>query len=127
MRSVRTLAVSGLMALMLVFVTACAAPPPTEDKAPGDAVEKQPTASANTVVIEDFKFVPDTLTVKKGTTVTFVNKDTTKHTITGDDGGPDGSLLAKGEQYTYTFNEVGTFGYHCTPHPFMTANVVVTE
>ncbi|WP_089612118.1 plastocyanin/azurin family copper-binding protein [Dehalobacterium formicoaceticum] len=30
-----------------------------------------------------------------------------------------------GASYSYTFNETGTFEYHCSPHPFMTGKVIV--
>ena len=96
---------------------------------PATSPSANPVASQGTEVeIEDFAFTPATLTVKKGTTVKWTNKDSVSHTVTGDEsGGPDSALLAKGESYSFTFNTVGTFAYHCTPHPSMTAKVVVTE
>ena len=80
------------------------------------------------VEIEDLAFRPQNITVKKGTTVTWTNKDDVAHTVTADSGsGPKSELLTKGESYSFTFSEVGEFSYHCTPHPQMTGKVTVTE
>lgn len=80
------------------------------------------------VTIASFKFAPATLTVKKGTTVTWTNQDSVGHTVTSDAGSElDSELLEKGASYSHTFDTVGTFAYHCTPHPNMKATVVVIE
>ena len=36
-------------------------------------------------------------------------------------------LLAKVESYSWTFNTVGTYTYHCSPHPYMKGIVEVVE
>jgi plastocyanin len=80
-------------------------------------------------------FVPETLTVSKGTTVTWTNKDSTLHTVTS--GSPesgnsgtgtvfDSSYLAAGKTFQHQFNIAGTFDYYCTLHPYMKGKVVVT-
>lgn len=79
------------------------------------------------VDIVDFAFSSEVLSVNVGDTVTWVNSDSTKHSVTSDSGSElDSVLLAKGESYSHTFNEVGTFDYHCTPHPYMTGVIVVS-
>jgi amicyanin len=93
---------------------------------------QQTTAPVATdkVDIKDFAYSPTTITVKKGTTVTWTNQDSTKHNVAPDTETSDfkaSELLAKGQTYSVTFNTVGTFSYHCTPHPYMKAQVVVTE
>ncbi len=87
-----------------------------------------PTKAANEIRISGYKFVPDKITIKKGATVTWVNDDQAKHTVTADAGytGPDSALLAQGESYSYTFDTVGIVAYHCSPHPYMKATVEVT-
>lgn len=82
------------------------------------------------VTIKDFAFAPGTITVKKGTTVTWTNQDSTKHSVTPDDETADfksSDLLSKGQTYSVTFNTAGTFTYHCSLHAEMKATVVVTE
>lgn len=80
------------------------------------------------VTIENFAYVPQSITVKVGTTVTWTNKDSVAHTVTSDSGGVlDSPLFSAGETYSFTFNEAGTFTYHCTPHPDMKGTVTVTQ
>jgi plastocyanin len=80
-------------------------------------------------------FVPDILTVSKGTTVTWTNWDSTLHTVTS--GSPesgnsgtgtefDSSYLAAGKTFQHQFSIPGTFDYYCTLHPYMKGKVVVT-
>lgn len=98
------------------------------EKKEAKAEAKEQAKLAAAVSIKDFAFGPTTITVKKGTTVTWTNQDGPKHTVTADGSeGPKSGLLAKGESTSYTFNSVGSFPYHCEPHPFMKATVVVTE
>lgn len=77
-------------------------------------------------------FVPDNVTVGKGETVTWTNKDSTLHTVTsgtpeGTDSGVDfdSSYMAGGKKFRWTFDIPGTFDYYCTLHPFMTGTVNV--
>jgi len=86
--------------------------------------------STDKVDIKDFAFSPASITVKKGTTVTWTNQDSTRHNIAPDKETADfksSELLAQGATYSVTFNTTGTFTYHCTPHPYMKASVTVTE
>lgn len=92
-----------------------------------DKADTQPVAT-NTVTIENFAYGPAVITVKKGTKVTWTNNDSVQHNVIGDDLKElNGPLLKKGESYSYTFNEVGEFGYYCGPHPYMKGTVIVTE
>ncbi len=66
------------------------------------------------------------LTIPVGTTVTWTNEDPGMlHTVTADDGSFDSGFLEEGQTWSYTFDAAGTFDYHCTPHPWMRARVVV--
>lgn len=87
------------------------------------------TTPSVTVAIQDFAFSPATLKVKKGSTVTWTNKDSAPHTVTatGTSGGPSSKTLQNGDSYSFTFDQVGTFAYHCSFHSSMTATVEVTE
>lgn len=89
---------------------------------------ESPKSTVISIDIKDFKFNPNKLTVKKGTKVTWTNNDSMTHTVTADKGtGPASTNLSTGGAYTYTFNEIGTFDYHCNIHPSMKGGVVVTE
>lgn len=69
-------------------------------------------------------FVPTTLTVKKGTRVTWTNTDVAPHTVTGNGWGS--GQLQYNDNFTFVFNTVGSYDYHCANHPVMqgTVNVV---
>jgi LPXTG-motif cell wall-anchored protein len=83
-------------------------------------------AASSTVTISDFKFAPKSITVKVGDTVTWSNQGPTGHSATANDGTFDTGLLTKGSTGQFRFTKAGTFNYHCTPHPYMTAKVIVT-
>lgn len=69
-------------------------------------------------------FLPTTITVKKGSTITWTNNDTAPHTVTGN--GWDSGQIDPGETYSRKFTAAGSFDYHCIIHPVMqgTVNVV---
>jgi nitrite reductase (NO-forming) len=73
--------------------------------------------------------VPDysvnVLTVKVGTTVTWVNQDDQQHTITAVDGSFDSGFMTEGQIFSHTFDTAGEFEYFCTPHMWMRAKVIV--
>jgi plastocyanin len=71
-------------------------------------------------------YSPATLSVKAGTTVTWVNKDTTAHTVTSTTGLFDSGRIDPGGSYRYTFTQPGTQQYYCTYHTWMKATVVVS-
>ncbi len=80
------------------------------------------------VAIRDFEFRPDSLAVPAGATVTWLNCETPPqepHTTTSDASAWDSPELNPGGRYSHTFGVAGTFPYHCTPHPFMLAKIVV--
>ena len=84
-------------------------------------------ATVAPVAIQNFAFIPSEIHVRAGTTVTWINCETsgTAHTSTSDAGVWGSDLLQPGATFSFTFTQAGTFPYHCTPHPFMTAAVVV--
>ncbi len=75
----------------------------------------------NDVGMVGTSFTPADLTVEVGTTVTWVNQSGMVHTVTsGTDGEHDGVFnsgdVNPGGEYSYTFNETGTYPYFCIPH-----------
>jgi len=80
------------------------------------------------IAIRDFAFVPAEIHVRPGTKVTWVNCEREAidpHSSTSDGALWDSGLLEPGAIYSRTFDEAGQFPYHCVPHPFMQAVVVV--
>jgi copper-containing nitrite reductase len=71
-------------------------------------------------------YQPRVLTVKRGTTVAWLNTDPGMVHYLGDDGGAYQSALMRTDQsWSYTFNKKGVFPYHCLPHPWMKGKVIV--
>lgn len=89
----------------------------------------QNATATDKVTIANFAFSPANITVKKGTTVTWTNNDSTTHTIVESDSqtGPASGSLAPGSSYSFTYSAAGTYPYHCSIHPDMIGTVVVTE
>lgn len=77
------------------------------------------------VHIRDDKFVPPSLVVGAGESVTFINDDDDAHTATADDGSWDSEGLGQGQKWSHTFAKAGKITYHCTVHPFMKGALVV--
>jgi plastocyanin len=84
---------------------------------------------ANTVCARASSFDPATLTVAKGTVVTFDNKSTVDHNVIFDAPTPPGvadiGAFAYGTSTTRTFGTVGTYNFHCTIHAGMTGTITV--
>lgn len=85
------------------------------------------TAAPKTVDVEirNYAFSPKTITINKGDTIRFTNFDSVEHSATSDTGKFDSGLLSQGLSWSVTFTEPGTYNYHCSPHPYMKATVVV--
>ena len=111
--------VATLVVVSTLFVVSASGAP----KHPVAKAQNKPT---KTVVIQNFRFKPARITIERGTKVRWINKDSTAHTATANNGRSFNSgLLKKGQRYTHTFKSVGRKGYHCKPHPHMRGSVVV--
>ncbi len=100
------------------------APAPTSPVGAGGGV------GGGTVSIQNFAFSPQTLTVKVGTKVTWMNNDSAPHTVTSASnksvsatptGLFDSGQLAPGRTFSFTFTKAGTYFYECTIHKAMPA------
>jgi len=84
------------------------------------------TNNQNTISIDNFTFKPQTTTVGEGATVTWVNHDDIPHLVVIV-GGKDSKspALDTDDEYSYKFDEPGTYEYFCSLHPKMTGKIVV--
>ena len=83
-------------------------------------------AAQSEVKIDNFSFAPGEITVAKGSTVQWVNRDDIPHTVVSDDKTTFKSKpLDTDDKFSYTFSKEGTYTYFCSIHPKMTAKVVV--
>ncbi len=104
---------------------------PSNTPTPTVSVSNVPKATAVpgvTVDIKNFSFNPPTLTIKTGTKVTWVNNDSTSHTVTSDSGNLlNSSAISPGQSFSFTFTDPGTISYHCSIHTIMKGSIVVTH
>lgn len=104
----------------------------TETKA-GEKTGDEVVPVESLVLIENDKFSPQVLTVKKGATVTWVNKEETGHWIVSDPHPTHSNLpeldskkgLLQNESYQFTFNQKGEFFYHDEMNTLVTGKIVV--
>ena len=102
-------------------------PMPNQMPAPSADQGSQPgqQVASNAINIQNFSFTPQTLTVKTGTTVVWTNNDSTVHQIKS--ATFNSSQLSKGQTFSFTFNDKGTFDYICSIHPSMTGKIIVEQ
>ena len=72
--------------------------------------------------VEDICYIPSTIVVEKGKSVTWVNEDSSFHSVTSGFYGKPTELFDSGyldpyQSYTLSFDEFGTYDYFCTLHP----------
>ncbi len=80
--------------------------------------------------IEDICYIPSTVIVEKGKSVTWLNEDSSFHSVTSGFYGEPSGIFDSGyldpyQYYTLSFDEYGTYDYFCTLHPWMKAQVIV--
>jgi plastocyanin len=121
MRFARWAAVAGLA----VFIS-CGGSSPTG----GGQNPPPPPPGSKTVDIQDFSFSPNNVTIKVGQTIVWNNKGPSAHYVVADDGSWNSGQLnppgggggyypqsTSGSTYQHTFDQAGTFTYHCQNHP----------
>ena len=80
--------------------------------------------------VEDICYIPPNIVVEKGKSVTWLNEDSSFHSVTSGfypepSGLFDSGHLDPYQSYTLSFDEYGTYDYFCTLHPWMKAQVIV--
>jgi len=80
-----------------------------------------PKPVTHTITIDGTRFQPETLTVKLGDSILWVNKDPFPHTATAKDGQFDSKSIAAGKSWKYKPAKRGDFDYVCRFHPTMAA------
>jgi amicyanin len=88
------------------------------------AARSAPATDAE-VDIDQFTFLPQRITVKAGTTVTWINEDDVPHTIVSSSKVFKSKALDTADKFSFTFTTPGTYAYICSVHPYMTGAVVV--
>ena len=82
-------------------------------------------AATSNVTIQNFQFVPISVTVTAGDTVTWTNKDAAPHSAFFNDGFKT-AVLGQGQSASLVFGTAGSFSYICGVHgDRMTGTVIV--
>ena len=84
-----------------------------------------PADAGSQVVMDNYLFNPATLTIKVGTTVTWINHDDDPHTVDSTQGKFKSSTLNKGDKFEFRFTEAGEYPFYCRFHPKMTGKIIV--
>ena len=116
---------------------------PTTAPATPAAANTTPTTTGKTFTVEitSSGFLPSTVEINKGDNVIFINKDSSNHwpasashpthTVYPESGGCIGSKfdackgLKQGENWSFTFDQAGTWGYHDHLNPSNRGTIVV--
>lgn len=150
----RLILISLLVVISILFIVGCSkkeaplpVPQPVIQPPQLTEPESDPVMKKNLVEMTTTGFVPKTLTIKVGDTVTFVNKDSTRHwpasnihpthqTYPGSNiekcGTSEQSTifdackgLMQGEEYSFTFDNFGRWPYHDHLKPSLAGTIVV--
>jgi plastocyanin len=82
----------------------------------------------NRIEIKDFAFNPQTITVKSGEKVTWINRDEEPHTIVSvGKQFKKSTALDTDQEFTITVGAPGTYEYFCSVHPKMTGTIIVEK
>jgi plastocyanin len=135
--AVHTMKTTPFTASYTVSATATASAPPKETapepvQKPMSATVSLPSGSSLPgCETTNECFIPATVTIGVGGTVTWTNDDTAAHTVTsgtvsnGPDGKFDSSIFMARGTFSHTFSEAGQYDYFCIVHPWMTGKVIV--
>ncbi len=105
-------------------VTFDTSPPPASS---GPQTHRVAVIEGNLSDPDTWTYRPQTVSAKTGDTLEWRNTGSLEHTVTADDGSFDSGDMETDDAFTRTFDEPGTYRYSCTPHPWMTGAVVVSD
>src|SRR5438445_655115 len=94
----------------------------------GGEMKNADSTKPNRIEIKNFAFNPQTLTVKSGEKVTWINRDEEPHTIVSvEKQFKKSTALDTDQEFTITAGAPGTYSYFCSVHPKMTGTIVVVK
>ncbi len=114
----------SMAGVVRVFGANGATPPPPAHTTPPPT---PPPVARGELELRDVAFVPASIRVSPGTTLTWVNTGAAPHTVTDRAGSFNSGILARGARWSRAFNAPGTYQLLCAIHPDMHATLVVAE
>ncbi len=112
LKAYKGVALKKMMMLVIGFLSVCNA-------------HAQTPVRSHKIEIAGFVFTPQTIEVKRGDSITWINRDIAPHTATGSDGSWDSGTINKGESKTIVVSSDMDLSYLCSFHPTMRAEIVV--
>jgi len=107
--------------LICSLVTSCC----TVSAALGGDLPDTSAAAHDVVVVKNFSFLPASLHVRTGATVTWKNDDEEPHTVVSVSGTFRSAAMDEGDSFQVTFDRPGTYRFFCSVHPHMTGTIIV--
>ncbi len=124
--SLRSATLLVTASVLLIACSGGSTSPASPQQEPKAARAADTAGKVNTVVINQFKYQPETLTVNAGEVVEWRNDDIVPHSATAVDKKTfDSGRIVKGATWRFTATKKGTFDYFCTLHPNMKAKLIV--
>jgi len=94
----------------------------------GGEMKNADSAKQNRIEIKDFAFNPQTITVKSGEKITWINRDEEPHTVVSvGKKFPRSRGLDTDQEYSIIAGAPDTYEYFCSVHPKMTGTIVVEK
>jgi plastocyanin len=133
----------ALVVLVALLVAGCSSSGSASSSTSSTPATSAGSNSGSSVTLKSLMFMPEVLTIKVGTKVTWRNDEPITHTVTSGrvtgldktsglrtgqqpDGVFNARLKGKGDTFSHTFTAPGTYSYYCDIHFGMNAKVVVT-
>ena len=118
--------VAVLIAIASVMILVSTASQAQHENGSGKLVQTAAgTDAAPQVMIDNFVYSPVPLTVKVGTTVTWINHDDIPHTVDSTQGKFKSAALDTDDKFDFRFTEAGEYPFYCRIHPKMTGKIIV--
>jgi plastocyanin len=118
--------VAGLIAIASVMILAGTASQAQHENGSGKLVATAAgTDATSQVMIDNFVYNPVPLTIKVGTTVTWINHDDIPHTVDSTEGKFKSVALDTDDKFEYRFTAAGEYPFYCRIHPKMTGKIIV--
>jgi len=112
---------SLIVAILAIAAASCGGDSTSPSSTSGTTISIVSGASALTATANS----PNPVTIARGSTVTWVNNDSTTHDQTADGGSFNTGNIAPGARASVTFQNAGSFPYHCSIHPNMIGTITV--
>jgi plastocyanin len=118
--------IAVLVAISSVMILVSTASQAQHENGSGKIVETAAvTDAAPQVMIDNFVYNPVPLTIKVGTTVTWINHDDIPHTVDSTEGKFKSAALDTDDKFEYRFTAAGEYPFYCRIHPKMTGKIIV--